>query len=247
MTDVQNVASFIHPLIKSGDACVLEFEFNATCGSDECLVEIEYVFASEEYYRGLDAKFRDIFACFLNGQNIALLPNDDFVGISTIGTEKFPELFIENPCFPPDPDSDVDEDGDDGGDDDDSECSNPIYANFQPEGFTTLLSNVATVPNGAINHIRFIIADVSDIGIDSYAFIKSVKGISPPPGPGPVTNCEPGCMGDENKYAVCHNAGDNNYVSLCIPEKAMKTHIEQHGDKCGCCPEDPGSVPKWWC
>ncbi len=58
------------------DACTIEFEFR--CAEDMVSspeVSFNYMFGSDEYYEYVDSAFNDAFAFFVNGQNIALLPD----------------------------------------------------------------------------------------------------------------------------------------------------------------------------
>ena len=52
------------------DKAVLEFDFTATGSA----VSFQYVFGSEEYDEFVGSQFNDVFAFFLNGVNIAVLP-----------------------------------------------------------------------------------------------------------------------------------------------------------------------------
>ena len=53
------------------DAAVLEFDFVPASGT----LSFKYVFSSEEYPEFVNSPFNDVFAFFLNGKNIALIPN----------------------------------------------------------------------------------------------------------------------------------------------------------------------------
>lgn len=55
---------------KTNDATILEFDFVTASPN----FNIKYVFASEEYKEFVGSQFNDVFAFFLNNQNIALIP-----------------------------------------------------------------------------------------------------------------------------------------------------------------------------
>lgn len=61
------------------DANVLEFDFVSTGGS----LFFNYVFASEEYEEFVFTEFNDVFAFFVDGENIARI-GEEFVAINTV-------------------------------------------------------------------------------------------------------------------------------------------------------------------
>jgi hypothetical protein len=63
------------------DANVLQFDFTTTTGS----LFFKYVFASEEYHEFVNSPFNDVFAFFVDGTNIALVPGTSTpVAINTV-------------------------------------------------------------------------------------------------------------------------------------------------------------------
>ena len=54
----------------TNDASVLQFQFTTT----KSQISFQYVFGSEEYNEFVNSEFNDVFAFFLNGKNIALIP-----------------------------------------------------------------------------------------------------------------------------------------------------------------------------
>lgn len=190
-------------------------------------IEFEYVFGSEEY--GIRRRnFNDVFAWFLNDQNIALVPGtSDEVSIVTINNDVNSEYFIDNNAI------------------------NGPYPGFDPDGFTTILIAEGVATPG-LNHMKLAITDVGDNAFDSWALLKensftSPTTIPPPPPSGGGSSCKAGCMGKDHKVAVCHRASNKHYVSICISESALETHLEEHGDFCGCCPPDIELNHKKWC
>jgi len=97
-----------------------------------------------------------VFAFFLNGQNVALLPNTSTaVAINTVNNGNSgtgepasnPQFFVDN------------------------------YTNaqlqIQLDGLTTVLTVTAIVNVGQVNHIKLAIADASDTALDSAVFIQA--------------------------------------------------------------------------
>jgi hypothetical protein len=143
------------------DAAVLEFDFVPS----ENTVTFEYVFTSEEYNEFANSEFNDVFAFYLNGSNVALIPSTSTpVAINTVnggnpfGTDaKNPQFYRNN-------------DLDDGGGSIDTEM----------DGLTVVFSVRAKVVPNQTNHIKLVIADVSDSILDSAVFIRSNSFIVTP-------------------------------------------------------------------
>ena len=149
--------------IATRDASVLEFDFI----SDTSDLFFNYVFASEEYNEFVNTSFNDIFAFFLNGANIALIPGtttpvstNNVNGGNPLGTGATnPGFYINN--------------------------STGAF-NIEYDGFTTVFTAQATglVP-GSTNKIKLAIADVTDSSLDSAVFIQGGTFSSTPVGPVP--------------------------------------------------------------
>jgi len=130
----------------TNDATVLEFDFIPTFDT----IAFQYVFASEEYNEYVNSQFNDVFGFFVNGQNVALLPGTaNPVSIHTVNLNQNAEYFINN--------------------DQDSGAAR----NTQMDGLTTVLTVVATVTPGQLNHIKLAVADVGDFSFDSNVFLKA--------------------------------------------------------------------------
>ena len=134
------------------DAAVLEFDFEC---DDIDILTFQYVFSSEEYNEYVNTQFNDVFAFFLNGENIALIPGSITpVAINTVncGSNGLPptgsncELFINN------------------------EIPNNTF-NTEMDGFTVVFTATGTLKPG-VNKIKLAIADVADRVLDSNVFIK---------------------------------------------------------------------------
>lgn len=153
------------------DACALEFDF--TCEHEPCPIMFDYVFGSEEYTEyvnnnispdDLTYNYNDVFAWFLNGQNIATIKETgEAVSIDTINDEFNTKYFINN-----DPSVGV------------------IYPNMEADGFTTLMQAFGVAKgDGKTNTMKLVIADRQDMMMDSWGLFKAKSfKYSPPAGGG---------------------------------------------------------------
>ncbi|GEM_PF-6904508 len=126
----------------SSDAIVLEFDFIP----QKAAISFNYRFASVETFG--DDMYDDPFGLFVNGANIALLPdiNNTRVSVSTIETT-----------------GDYYEAG-------------PFNTSFT--GFSIILTAIADVTPGSLNHMKFAIADMEDGIFDSGVFIGAGSFVS---------------------------------------------------------------------
>jgi hypothetical protein len=132
------------------DATVLEFDFVPNFTQ----LFIEYSFGSDEYneYAVPTNLFNDVFAFYLNGTNIALVPSTTLpVSIQTINLTTNSIYFKNNGNWP----------------------SGPFPYCTEMDGFTTVLVASGAVNNGQTNHIKLAIADARDHIYDSWVFIKA--------------------------------------------------------------------------
>ena len=143
------------------DASLLEFEFTTESGN----VEFQYVFASEEYNEFVNTGFNDVFALFVDGVNVALLPGGSTpVAIDTVNNGN-PE-----PGFDPTPnnpefynDNDILNNG----------VAFPPTFPFEYDGFTNVLTaTVIGLATDTSHTMKFVIADTGDFVFDSGVFIK---------------------------------------------------------------------------
>jgi len=128
------------------DTTILEFDFIPKGNT----LHFNYSFGSEEYNEFVNAGFNDVFAFFLNKQNVALLPGTTTaVSIDNVNNGKNSQFYIDNTVKPtPRPDT-------------------------QMDGLTKVLSVTAKVTAGQVNHIKLAIADVGDTILDSNVFIQT--------------------------------------------------------------------------
>jgi hypothetical protein len=151
----------------TNDAAVLEFDFIATGNS----ISFQYVFGSEEYDDYVGSSFNDVFAFFLNGANIAVLPGTTTaVAINNINCGTNASYYRANNEF--------------GGGDFPS-CQGALPdLNTQYDGLVGvsihLFAQGAVTP-GATNHLKLAIADTTDSILDSGVFLKAGSLIVGPP------------------------------------------------------------------
>jgi hypothetical protein len=149
------------------DASVLEFDFIPTNNA----ISFQYVFGSEEYnfYTGSD--FNDVFAFFLNGVNIALVPGTDVpVAINNVNCASNSSYYTDNSNEP----------GGSAG-----ACGN-AGLNTQYDGLVGVnaafqLFATGAVNPGVVNHIKLAIADRGDRRLDSGVFLKAGSFTDQPP------------------------------------------------------------------
>ncbi|MCA6516509.1 MAG: choice-of-anchor L domain-containing protein [Chitinophagaceae bacterium] len=128
----------------TNDAAVLEFDFIPLSTT----VSFAFVFASEEYPEFVGSNFNDVFAFFVNGQNIALIPGTTTpVSINNVSPVTNSAFFISN--------------------------TGGTFDN-QFDGFTTVISATAdNLAPGIPATIKLAIADTTDFIYDSAVFIQA--------------------------------------------------------------------------
>ncbi len=140
----------------TNNAGVLEFDFIPT----KDVVSFQYIFASEEYNEYVGSSYNDVFAFFLNGKNIALLPGTTTpITINGVNNGSNPAYYFDN---------------------------TKGAINTALDGFVGLKKDLfATGPvkPGEVNHIKLAVADTSDSILDSAVFIRgsSFTDVPPPP------------------------------------------------------------------
>ena len=144
--------------VPTHDASVLQFDF-VPQGAN---LSFKYVFGSEEYNEFVNSGVNDVFAFFLNGQNVAVLPNTTIpVSIDTVNLKSNSQFYINNARstdpFP---------------------AAGPLL-NTQMDGLTVVLTVTANVNPGVVNHIKLAIADGGDGIYDSNVLIQSGSFAAP--------------------------------------------------------------------
>ena len=139
------------------DAAVLNMTFVPTSPD----LQINYVFASEEYQEFVDSQFNDVFAFWVNG--VALANNCATVAdpggrvpvtINTINHLRNTQIYVDNP--------------------------QPGTFDTQFDGFTLPLTCFATVTPNVPNTLKLAVADTSDSILDSAVFLES-SGVTSTP------------------------------------------------------------------
>jgi hypothetical protein len=131
----------------TNDAAVLTFDFVSDGGD----LFFNYIFASDEYNEFAGSSFNDVFAFFLDGVNIALIPGTSTaVAINTVNGGSNSSLFNNN-------------DPSDGG---------PFF-NIEYDGFTDMFTASATGLSAGLHTISLRIADTGDSSWDSTVFIQA--------------------------------------------------------------------------
>jgi hypothetical protein len=133
------------------DAAVLEFDFVPT-GS---VISFQYVFGSEEYNEFVGS-FNDVFAFFLDGVNVSLIPGTSTpVSINNVNLAVNSQFYINNATAA------------------DPSPAPPPLRNIQLDGLTTILTVTLPVSPGESHHIKLAVADASDAILDTAVFIRS--------------------------------------------------------------------------
>jgi len=156
------------------DAAVLEFEFESAGGD----LFFNYVFASEEYNEFVLFTFNDVFAFFLDGVNIALVPGtNDPVSVKNVnGGNPFGNPNSSNSEFY------------NNNDIQDSPMGVPPF-DIEYDGFTDVFTAQALGLTPGTHTMKLAIADVNDYRLDSAVFIQQgsfsdiIGGPSPIPEP----------------------------------------------------------------
>ena len=135
------------------DTTALEVEFESTGGD----LFFNFVFASEEYNEFVNSPFNDVFAFFVNGVNIALIPGTNTpVSINTVNggnplgvNATNPQYFINN-----------------------EQGTGQFLNEVEYDGFTQVFTAVARDLGPGVHTIKLAISDVSDTILDSAVFLQ---------------------------------------------------------------------------
>jgi hypothetical protein len=140
------------------DAAVLQFDFVPTAGT----VTFRYVFASDEYNEFV-GQFNDVFAFYVDGQNVALIPGTSTpVAINTVNLSSNSSFYKNN---------------------DPSDLGIPTPFGTQFDGFTTVLTATVTLTPNMSHHIKLAIADTDDEILDSAVFLEAASFVAATPTP----------------------------------------------------------------
>jgi uncharacterized repeat protein (TIGR01451 family) len=178
----------------TNDAAVLEFDFVPATST----VSFRYVFASEEYNEFVGT-FNDIFAFFIDGQNVALVPNTSTpVAINTVNLDTNSSFYKNN---------------------DPSDLGEPTPFGTQFDGFTTVLTATRTLTANVTHHIKLAIADNADCILDSAVFLQAGSFVGQPAltisksAPAPVTS------GTNLTYTITYgNTGNTDATGVVVKD-----------------------------
>jgi hypothetical protein len=135
------------------DTTSLEFEFESSGGD----LFFNFVFASEEYNEFVNSPFNDVFAFFVNGVNIALIPGTNTpVSINTVNGGNPLGVNASNPLFYLNND----------------QASGRFLNEVEYDGFTRVLTASARGLGPGIHTIKLAISDVFDTILDSAVFLQ---------------------------------------------------------------------------
>lgn len=145
------------PGYSTHDAAMLSFDFT-TAGGD---LYFNYVFGSEEYNEWVGSAFNDVFAFFLDGTNIALIPSTTTpVSINNVNNGLNAAFYRDN-------------------------TSGAIDTQY--DGLTTMLTAAALNIGAGTHHIDIAIADAGDYILDSGVLIQAGSFSDTNPVPEPST------------------------------------------------------------
>ena len=155
--------AYFAPLVTE-DASVLEFSFLVDTPSD---LFFEFVFSSEEYNEFVDSIFNDVFAFFVDGENIGFVPGTvDPVTINTVnGGNPYGTGGVNADAYN---NNDRNDDG--------------LYLKtFGHDGFTDVFVARMDALAPGVHTIKLAISDVGDQALDSAVFIRAFNATGPDP------------------------------------------------------------------
>jgi hypothetical protein len=145
------------------DATQLSFDFTSNGGD----LFFNYVFGSEEYNEWVGSSFNDVFAFFLDGVNIALIPGTSIpVAINNVNNGANSSFYRDN--------------------------TGALGIDTQYDGLTTVLTATALDLGAGTHHIDIAIADAGDRILDSGVMIQAGSFSDKPTDPNTVP--EPSTM-----------------------------------------------------
>lgn len=179
------------------DGCLLEFDIKPVCNT----LQIDYVFASEEYPEFVGTEYNDAFGFFIwgpnpaggsyTGTNIARIPgSSSSVSINNVNSGSNSQYFVNN-----------------GG-----------GGSVQYDGFTVPLTASAAVSKCATYHLKLAIADAGDCAYSSAVFLAN-KGITCPASevPSLATTTTPLNCGNDGTATVAVTNGTGSITYNWMP------------------------------
>ena len=157
--------------VNTRDTTYLEFDFTVASGD----LFFNFVFASEEYNEFANSPFNDVFAFYVDDQNIAFLPNTTIpISINTINGGNPLGNGAVNPQFYKN--NDLDDNG-------------QFLTAVGYDGFTTVFTATRTGLGPGVHTIKLAISDTTDTALDTAVFLELgsfsdqvLSGTRPEPG-----------------------------------------------------------------
>jgi hypothetical protein len=169
--------------VESEDATYIQFNVKPT--SD--VISFQYVFSSEEYNEYVNDGYNDVFGLYVNGVNVALLPDGITpVTINNVNLETNSQYFRNN------------------------DLVNGAPINTEMDGLTVVLNAQSNVTVGEWATVKLIIADSGDSEYDSNVFIKANSIVSEIVEPGQIKVTGP----TENYVTLHREIGSDGTVSV---------------------------------
>ncbi len=155
--------TYFAPLVTE-DSSVLEFSFQVDSASD---LYFEFVFASEEYNEFVDSVFNDVFAFFVDGENIGFVPGTfDPVTINTVnGGNPYGTGGVNAESY----------------NNNDRNDAGSFLESFGYDGFTDVFVARIDDLSVGVHTIKLAISDVGDTALDSAVFIRAFNAAGPDP------------------------------------------------------------------
>ncbi|MCA9092408.1 MAG: choice-of-anchor L domain-containing protein, partial [Planctomycetaceae bacterium] len=188
--------------VTTRDSTVLEFQFTSAGGD----LFFNFVFASEEYNEFANSSFNDVFAFYIDGENIAFIPGTTTpISINTInggdplGTNpQNPQFYVNN---------------------DPSDNGTKLNL-FGYDGFTTKFTAQKLGLSSGTHTIRMAISDVGDTALDTAVFIEA----------GSFSDTQEQLSGGEWRgINIDEYSNDRNVAIVNEQEKPLTGGVEQNG------------------
>lgn len=148
------------------DAASLAFNFQFGDGSVGGDLNMNFVFASEEYINWVFSEYNDVMGIFVDGVNIATVGGNP-VMVNTINPVNNSSLYINNVA--------------------NTNGYSVAGLDIKFDGLTTVLSAQALGLSAGTHSLKIAVADVGDNVLDSAVFVNMVGTLPPDPVPEPAT------------------------------------------------------------